>query len=68
MLGWLIIYGVVSLVASVVLLLFLRSVGSRKTYRCSQCGEMARAELMKATHCSSCGAPLAGTEIKHDQS
>ena len=39
-------------------LLWLRSVASRKRYRCPQCGEAATVELMEASRCSTCGASL----------
>jgi len=44
--------------AGVALLLYLRSVDSRKRYRCPQCGEEAQVELMSASRCSTCGAAL----------
>lgn len=40
------------------LLLYLRSADSRQRSRCPQCGEEVQVELMTASHCSSCGAPL----------
>ena len=39
-------------------LFWLRSVASRKTQVCGQCGEQVTVELMRGTHCQSCGAPL----------
>jgi serine/threonine protein kinase/uncharacterized integral membrane protein len=44
----------------------IRAVLSRKTYRCPSCGERVRVELMNATHCNTCGAPLNLTEGSHD--
>ena len=35
-----------------------RSMASRKTYRCPVCSEEQRVELMDASRCSHCGAPL----------
>lgn len=40
------------------LFLYLRAVESRKHYRCPACGEAQTVELMQASHCSTCGAPL----------
>ena len=37
---------------------WLRSAASRKTQVCGQCGEQVVVELMHATHCQNCGAPL----------
>jgi len=36
----------------------LRSIESRKGYSCPQCGERIVVELMDASRCNSCGAPL----------
>ena len=44
----------------------IRAVLSRKTYRCPSCGERVRVELMNATHCNTCGAPLNLMESSHD--
>lgn len=37
---------------------FARSLASRKYYCCPQCGERFRVELMKASRCNVCGAPI----------
>ena len=37
---------------------YIRSVASRKVYRCPSCGESFRVELMDAGHCNTCGATL----------
>lgn len=37
---------------------YVRSVESRAEYRCSQCGERQKTELMTASRCNHCGAPL----------
>ena len=47
------------------ILFFLRAFASRKTYRCPQCGEEIRVELMHASHCNTCGADLEMTERRH---
>ena len=39
-------------------LFYLRSVSTRKAYHCGQCGESFKTELMEASHCNHCGAPL----------
>lgn len=41
-----------------VVFLYLRSVLSRRGYRCPHCGERLSVELMQATFCNVCGAPL----------
>ena len=48
--------GVIVVVLGV--LFYLRSASSRKRYCCPQCGEQVSVELMKAGHCSVCGAPF----------
>ncbi|MAE63776.1 MAG: hypothetical protein CMJ18_05845 [Phycisphaeraceae bacterium] len=53
------IYGGVIVVLVVLgILFYLRAVASRRRMRCPQCGETVQVELMEASHCSSCGAPL----------
>lgn len=42
-------------------ILFLRAVDSRKHYTCPECGEKQRVELMEASRCNTCGAPLKRT-------
>lgn len=37
---------------------YARAVRSRKIYKCSECGESFRVELMEASHCKVCGAPV----------
>lgn len=39
-----------------------RAVQSRKYYKCSECGESFRVELMQASHCKVCGAVVDLTE------
>lgn len=57
-------------VVLIVILLYMRAVGSRKGLRCKQCGEYMRIELMSAEgqRCNTCGAPLDVTEERHAQS
>jgi len=58
----LLIYGsIAALIVVLGLVFYLRSVGSRKRYDCPQCGEQVSVELMRASHCSMCGAPLGAT-------
>lgn len=53
------LYGIIfAAVAVFALLFYMRSVESRKSYVCPQCGEKLRVELMNASHCNMCGAPL----------
>ena len=47
---------------------YLRAVASRKVYNCPQCGEVVRVELMRASHCNHCGAPLRISETNDAQS
>jgi ribosomal protein S27AE len=55
MYGYLILAGVVG----VVIILYLFSVMSRKTYKCPRCGErLVGAEYLSAKRCGMCGAPL----------
>lgn len=55
----LLVYALVgALVIGLGILLYLRSAASRQTYTCAQCGESLTVELMRATHCNTCGAPL----------
>ena len=57
----LLIYGGIGLVVvGLAVLFYLRAVSSRKRYCCPQCGERMSVELMQATHCNMCGAPLHG--------
>lgn len=44
--------------AVIAVLLYMRSVSSRKSYTCPQCGECMTVELMEASRCNTCGAPL----------
>ncbi len=44
--------------AVLALLFYLRAANSRRTYTCPQCGERVRVELMDASSCNMCGAPL----------
>lgn len=37
---------------------YARAVRSRKYYKCPECGESFRVELMQATHCKVCGAVI----------
>ena len=54
-----VIYGCgAAFVILLAVLFFLRAVASRKQYRCPQCGEAVKTELMSASHCNMCGAPL----------
>jgi hypothetical protein len=46
------------LLAMLALLLFIRAVSSRKQYVCPHCGERLTVELMSASRCNMCGAPL----------
>ena len=39
-------------------LFYLRSVASRRRHTCPECGEVQEVELMNASRCSTCGAPL----------
>ncbi len=41
---------------------YLRAVNSRKFYKCSECGESYRVELMNASRCKVCGAQTKVTE------
>lgn len=41
--------------------LYFRASLSRKSYRCPQCHEVINVELMDATYCNVCGAPLRRT-------
>jgi predicted RNA-binding Zn-ribbon protein involved in translation (DUF1610 family) len=43
------------------ILLYSRAVASRKAHVCPQCGERITVELMDATRCNACGAPLGGS-------
>lgn len=42
-------------------LFYTRAVASRKAHACPQCGERMTVELMDATRCNTCGAPLGGS-------
>ncbi len=42
-------------------LLYVRAAASRKAYVCPECGERMTVELMKASRCNTCGAPLGGS-------
>ncbi len=55
---WLIYGPAAALLLFLGIVFYLRSAASRQTYRCSQCGESFRVELMDASHCNHCGAPL----------
>jgi hypothetical protein len=39
-------------------LLYLRATASRTVYRCPKCNEVVSVELMQASRCNVCGAPL----------
>ncbi|MGF1579405.1 MAG: hypothetical protein ACFCD0_08590 [Gemmataceae bacterium] len=39
-------------------LVYVRATMSRKTYRCQECNEVISVELMDASYCNVCGAPL----------
>jgi hypothetical protein len=57
-LGVILLYALISLlICGLGLFLYLRSVASRRTLTCPQCGEVQTVELMNATHCNTCGAP-----------
>ena len=45
-------------VAGLGVLLYVRSLASRQAYRCPQCREVVSVELMRASRCNVCGAPL----------
>ena len=51
---WVLIVGFFALAVFLTIL----AVRSRKTYRCSECGEAQRVEYLDARRCSHCGAPL----------
>ena len=40
------------------IIFFLRANASRKVYRCPECGESFKVELMTAQNCKSCGTPV----------
>ncbi|MCA8987497.1 MAG: hypothetical protein KDA78_07645 [Planctomycetaceae bacterium] len=40
------------------LFFYMRSVNSRKSYQCPNCGETLTVELMEATRCNVCGTVL----------
>ncbi len=46
------------LLAILAVLLYLRAAGTRKGYVCPHCGERLTVELMSASRCNMCGAPL----------
>ena len=47
---------IIYMVALVLLILvFLRAKNSRKIYKCPDCGESFRVELMDSSHCNVCG-------------
>ncbi len=55
----LIVWGVALVVVLTIgLLCYLRSVASRRHWRCPACGERCTTEHLEATCCSSCGAAL----------
>ena len=58
LLGGFLVWGLVSLIVLVPVAFFLLSWGSRKSYRCPQCGERMTTEYLSAKHCGMCGAPL----------
>jgi hypothetical protein len=45
-------------IAFLAILFYMRAVASRRRYRCPNCGEEFRVELMQAGHCNFCGTPL----------
>ncbi|MBN2477213.1 MAG: hypothetical protein JXB62_21575 [Pirellulales bacterium] len=61
-LGGLVIYLLIGLVILLPILLYVFAVGSRKSYRCPNCGERITTEYLNAQHCNMCGAPLDQTE------
>ena len=68
MAGLIVIFAVIFVTSGLIalgLLFYLRAVISRKTYRCRQCGEIVDVELMHASHCNTCGAPLNLPERHH---
>lgn len=50
--------GIGGVVVAAGVIFYVRAVASRKTYRCPNCGEEVRVELMEASHCNHCGSPL----------
>lgn len=58
-----IFFGFLGLLIILGVFFFLRAVASRKVYRCPECGESFRVELMKAQNCKSCGTPV---KLSHD--
>lgn len=56
--GGLLVWGLVSLIVLVPVVFFLFALGSRRSYRCPQCGERMTTEYLSAKHCGMCGAPL----------
>ena len=56
------IYGTLGAVALLIAFaVWSRSVAHRRWYECPQCGERVRVELMRASNCNTCGAPLRQT-------
>ena len=53
-----IFFWLLGLLVIFVVIFFLRARASRKVYRCPECGESFRVELMKAQNCKSCGTPV----------
>ena len=50
--------GIGGVIVAAGVIFYVRAVASRKTYRCHNCGEEVRVELMEASHCNHCGTPL----------
>ena len=53
-----IFFGLLGIFIVLGVIFYLRAVASRKVYRCPECGESFKVELMKAQNCKSCGTPV----------
>ncbi len=62
-LGFFAIYTLIGAVVLVPIVLYIFAVGSRRSYRCPQCGEQLATEYLKAKRCNTCGAPLSEQEF-----
>jgi len=60
--GWLVFLLVPGALIALGILFYVLAVASRKSYRCTRCGEQITVEYMQASHCNMCGAPLEGKE------
>ena len=63
---WLIgslVYLLIGLLILAPIVLYVFSVGSRRAYRCPQCGERITTEYLSAKRCNTCGAPLQQKEL-----